>query len=721
MRIPATAALTLSLLMTFGCKDEGESQLIPLSAAKLEVSSSFVEFGSFDAGDGIRKTVTLSNSGDLDLGIKCVMLGTDENPSRGFPGTFEISYNLDNMIDPNNSSGSSDTGADEEARAVPQDTGFETDTEEPGETDTEDPGEQTTEGCADDGDLLFTLPGGARLPLTVKYTAGEAGYNYDALRIVTDTVEYGEDSDVGIRDKVYADLVNEWTQVYLEGYSVEADGQLSVEPLTVDFGFAWEGDENTRYVTLTNTGDGDVTLSSVYLQEEDCDESFSVAVDDEGEEVKPEDGTVLAGAAKTVLGLTFAPEDDKRAQCKATIETSDGSAFEVTMYGNNGENPANEAPTIKILDPEAGYQHNGWGALEMELVVTDANQPPDTLFCSVKSMYQLEGAALASCTPDNESGHITVDVPTEYLDNGIDLFKVVVVDASEITRCATIPVLINESYPDDDDDGDGFTVDDPDYPDCDDSDPNTYQNACELEDGIDNDCDTLIDEDTNGFDDDGDGQSEDDGDCNDNDATIYQGGPENADYADNDCDGTIDEGTNLYDDDGDGFSDLDGDVDDSDPLVYPGQTEICSDDKDNDCDYKVDESDCVSDSNPPVLIGEVNLSQTGIEEGESVSASVLVYDPDEDDELTYSWDFSSSAPGNAGSFSDTTGSSVEFTATDLSELEGNYEDFGNRVKLFVEITDSDENNVWDFENLIVWPSKSLYEDIVVYETVTTEE
>jgi len=57
---------------------------------------------------------------------------------------------------------------------------------------------------------------------------------------------------------------------------------------------------------------------------------------------------------------------------------------------------------------------------------------------------------------------------------------------------------------------------------------------------------------------------------------------------DNDCDGLVDEGTNYYDDDGDGYTEADGDCDDGDPHVHPGHGED-PDGLDNDCNGQVDE------------------------------------------------------------------------------------------------------------------------------------
>jgi len=201
-------------------------------------------------------------------------------------------------------------------------------------------------------------------------------------------------------------------------------------------------------------------------------------------------------------------------------------------------------------------------------------------------------------------------------------------------------------YPDDD--GDGFgdplhpteNCDQPegylaDATDCDDGEETTYPGARELcDDGEDNDCDTIVDDDAETYpwyaDADNDsfgdpdvstqdcahpeGYVEDYTDCDDGEETTYPGADEYCDFVDNDCDEQIDEDDaidvlNWYrDQDSDNFgneeiSDIDceqpagyvadaTDCDDSLNSVHPGADEHCNN-IDDDCDEQIDEDDAI--------------------------------------------------------------------------------------------------------------------------------
>ncbi|MCA2979280.1 MAG: hypothetical protein INH37_13410, partial [Myxococcaceae bacterium] len=106
-------------------------------------------------------------------------------------------------------------------------------------------------------------------------------------------------------------------------------------------------------------------------------------------------------------------------------------------------------------------------------------------------------------------------------------------------------------------------------------------------DGLDNDCDGQVDENT---DEDGDGFSTGGPlatrDCNDRIRDVNPGAVERCDGFDNDCDGQVDEGFDL---DNDFVAVCAGDCDDADPARNPTRAEACGNLKDDNCDGRVDE------------------------------------------------------------------------------------------------------------------------------------
>ena len=152
-----------------------------------------------------------------------------------------------------------------------------------------------------------------------------------------------------------------------------------------------------------------------------------------------------------------------------------------------------------------------------------------------------------------------------------------------------------------DEDFDEYIAEDCGGDDCDDGDPAVNIDFLELCDGVDNDCDGLIDNrDVDGDDHWGCGGD----DCDDNDPSTYLGAQELADGRDNNCDGTIDEGTAWADDDGDGYCEgpalcgdgsQPGDCDDTDATVAPDLPEVCGNGLDNDCSGVADDEDLDGD------------------------------------------------------------------------------------------------------------------------------
>lgn len=182
-------------------------------------------------------------------------------------------------------------------------------------------------------------------------------------------------------------------------------------------------------------------------------------------------------------------------------------------------------------------------------------------------------------------------------------------------------------FPDSDEDGT------PDAIDCDPRDPQRYIGAPERCNGLDDDCDRLIDEDVMDAevfyrDQDGDDQGDlnqfemacerpvgfvqNSFDCDDTRADVFTGALEVCDFVDNNCDGFTDEGVlGIYfiDADQDTFGDLfgqpvtgcvtplgyannHGDCQDLDPAINPSATEVCDENNtDENCSNAADDED----------------------------------------------------------------------------------------------------------------------------------
>jgi hypothetical protein len=148
--------------------------------------------------------------------------------------------------------------------------------------------------------------------------------------------------------------------------------------------------------------------------------------------------------------------------------------------------------------------------------------------------------------------------------------------------------------------------------DCDDSAAEVVPDAVDTCNGVDDNCDGVVDDspdrmwyadrDQDGYgrtdgtalscdapvDADGGRYSAAFGDCDDADPNVHPDAKEVPDGVDNDCDDRVDQGTVAFDDDGDGWTENEGDCDDEDAEISPDAEEQC-DETDNDCDGEVDE------------------------------------------------------------------------------------------------------------------------------------
>lgn len=260
--------------------------------------------------------------------------------------------------------------------------------------------------------------------------------------------------------------------------------------------------------------------------------------------------------------------------------------------------------------------------------------------------YGEEGDALASCTAiegrvglgtDCDDTSADIRPSAQEVCDGLDNDCDGVVDVDALDRLTW--------YADTDGDGHGVpdsvtlsctqpTLTSEKDDDCDDADASVSPSADEYCDGIDNNCDGKVDEDTaidastyysdvdgDGYGDVGNGKAAcsqpsgfvaDDTDCDDGRAESNPGASEVCDGRDNDCNGDVDDAAidqlDWYlDSDGDGYGDSSNrstsctapsgyvsastDCDDADASISPAGLEVCGDGTDNDCDGSADEDD----------------------------------------------------------------------------------------------------------------------------------
>lgn len=353
---------------------------------------------------------------------------------------------------------------------------------------------------------------------------------------------------------------------------IDESGALGEQVLHVDADLDGYGDPlNTAFACYESIGllvddqDCDDTNSAIYPSatetpynsiDEDCDGSDWRDVDGDGED------------ASHVGGLDC-HDNDPTVNTTAT-ETADG-------VDNDCDGMVDEN-TIYTDDDHDGYAEAGGDCDDTDATISPAaveicdgvDQECDGIIDNHTECYDDDGDGYSENDGDcNDNDPEVSPDAIEILANGIDD------DCSGNVDNLTT-----------DDDYDGYTEL---GGDCDPTDPTVYPYAPELPDGVDNDCDGVVDEDTDFSDDDGDGVTENGGDCDDSNPDIYPSVDENPENGiDDDCDGIVDEGSTRVDDDGDGYSELEGDCDDDNPLIYPTAHELLNG-VDDDCDGLVDE------------------------------------------------------------------------------------------------------------------------------------
>jgi len=508
------------------------------------------------------------------------------------------------------------------------------------------------------------------------------------------------------------------------------DARVSANIL--DWGFQFLGVESRKTLQVINQGAEDLHITGIELIQSPSQPAFSLSCP--GQPLADCDwqselsATVLAAAivpgSAALLEFAFVPSNLQAISAQLNISTSDPVRPEFTVFLlGNGESALNcTPPTVEVVSPvEATFYHQ-WQVLEVTARVFDQEQPPDSLYVE---MF-LGGLLIEDEFPD-ENGFFTfsidIDDHSPPIPTGLQPLTLRVTDGCQLWGFDTFVAAVDFPLSAQDVDGDGF---DSNQGDCDENNAEIFPQAVEELDGYDNNCNGVVDEATESWDDDCDGYCEHGsiclgqgpsvgggvctglaaqpfGDCNDSasdldgdtlpdGAAVFPDAVEGLNFIDDDCDGTIDEGTTFFDDDGDGQTEAVGDCDDTLANVFAGAVEWC-DELDNDCDGAVD-NDCLDQTAPPRIIGGVIIDRFQVELGSRLRAQVLVVSSDPN--LTYEW------VTDMGGWYDepATGSSVFWNAP--ADSEANRLAYQNRFpSLMVTVTDSLGQSASGFGNVLI--------------------
>ncbi len=358
-------------------------------------------------------------------------------------------------------------------------------------------------------------------------------------------------------------------------------------------------------------------------------------------DVDGELGVVVADDAGIVrLATTLSPGTHAVA---LTATDFDGVSGEVSIALNVGSAPS--APLAEILNPDDDDTFLVDVPITFVGGAVDPNQAPETLVVTWTAEPTAGGPVLQLFFGNPGLGGST---SVTWIDAPVGEHRIVLMVTDDGGNSAEDAVIVSVLDPNaTDDDGDGWSEN---ALDCDDTDPSISPGVAELCNGIDDDCSGLVDD----KDLDADVHVDEDcvlyigawpiDDCDDDVSTTHPGAAELPNDVDDDCDGVVDEETDRWDDDGDcaceGVGPCAGsvvvcvdivplDCDDSTDLLSPQDVDgdgasTCAADCDDDnafahpFDFDLDglspcEGDC-DDTAPEVGVGASEVTADGVDQ-----------------------------------------------------------------------------------------------------------
>ena len=189
------------------------------------------------------------------------------------------------------------------------------------------------------------------------------------------------------------------TQIIVpSGNSAACEPDITVDPLSIDYGFVQVGSSSSENITITNNGDGNLTIGNIFITGTHAGE-FDISFDNASNQ------TLVPGAT-VYLTVTFSPTSNDVKWAIVVIQSNDDDENPVcvSLSGNDVATQANLSIT-KTDSPDPVAAGNN---LTYNITITN-HGPYNATEVFVFDMFPTDSLAIQSTTPS--TGIVSQSLP----------------------------------------------------------------------------------------------------------------------------------------------------------------------------------------------------------------------------------------------------------------------------------------------------------------------
>ena len=277
----------------------------------------------------------------------------------------------------------------------------------------------------------LTVPPGGSAALSFSFTPHTSGSLTGRVSITSNASPHTSESLIG-RVSITSNASNPNTYVLVSGFGVVSPGQLSVNPPSISFGNLAVGQRREQIVTLTNSGDSDVTVSAATV----TGSAFSLS----GLSLPQ----VLAANQSTTLTVVFSPPSEGIFSTAITVASKSTGRASITSNASNLNTyvlvsgfGVGSPGQLSVNPPSISFGNLAVGQRREQIVTLTNSGDSDVTVSAATvtgSAFSLGGLSLPQVLAANQSTALTVvfSPPSE------GIFSTAITVASKSTGRASI-------------------------------------------------------------------------------------------------------------------------------------------------------------------------------------------------------------------------------------------------------------------------------------------